>query len=72
MEYEIWSEGYITTGEHDGAVYHGKSTGVDFRDACVHFAQTHPIFEKYFDEKELTFWACRLFDNEADARESFG
>lgn len=69
--YQIWSEGYSATGEHDTARLMGSSTGNSFREACISF------FDKrkdsgYFNSISLTYWGCHLFDNESDARKSFG
>lgn len=29
-------------------------------------------YRRYFNAEKLTYWACRFFDNETDARKSFG
>ena len=68
MIYEIWSEGYIASGDRGEAVLHGKMEASSFKEACDFFAKNNPEFEKYYDPARMTFWACRLFDNEADAR----
>jgi hypothetical protein len=71
--FDIWSEGYAATGERAGAHYHGCARGVDFRDACVRFFRRQPERDaQYFDARRLTYWACKLFDNESAARRSFG
>jgi hypothetical protein len=38
------------------------------------FAPTIPINAVYLQDNQenMTYWGCRLFDNEADARKSFG
>lgn len=71
-EFEIWSEGYIATGQSGPAVLHGKATGKNFKDACKRFAEFNPDFKKDFDAKRMTQWGCRLFDNERDARKRYG
>jgi hypothetical protein len=86
-EYEIWIEGYAATGESSTASYIGKAMGDTFEDACNNFEypedefnmgiKVHSKGEKLpLDEKghggKPSIWACRLFDNEADARKSFG
>ena len=68
-EYEIWSEGYQTTGDSGTACFHGKVIASSFKEACIkHFGLSNHLF----DEDNLSFWGCRLYDNEQEARKSFG
>lgn len=71
-KYEIWSEGYCASGDSAPATLLGVCGGDDFRDACINFANINEPFREEFDSKQMTCWGCRLFDNEADARKSFG
>lgn len=44
-----------------------------FRDACIEFSKTQEAKGLgNFDELRLSFWCCDLFDNEDDAKKSFG
>jgi hypothetical protein len=70
--WNIWSEGFQATGDRGEATLHGKEYGTTFRKAVITFASNNPNFAEYFDKKDMTYWGCKLFDNEADARESFG
>jgi hypothetical protein len=70
--FEVWSEGYRATGERGEAFYHGSASGESFKEACIELAARKPAFSTYFDRDALTHWGCKLFDNEADARRSFG
>lgn len=70
--FEIWSEGYQCTGEHAGAMLHGTMTAMTFAEACIALAQVDKAFRDNFNADNLSFWGCRLFDNEKDARKSFG
>lgn len=70
--FDIWCEGYRATGDGGPAHLMGTWSGVDFRDAVVRFMESEPGLKRYFNEENLTFWGCMLFDNEADARASFG
>lgn len=80
MEFSIWSEGYRATGESGGATFHGTYEGDTFRDAVKAWAESLPrekdaagyVPRELVDLDELTYWACRLFDNEAEARKAFG
>jgi len=69
--FSIWAEGYQATGEHGGATWYGHARGVTFKDACISLFKTHPEGH-LFDPERLTYWGCRLFDNEGSARASFG
>ena len=72
-QYNIWSEGYVCTGNRSGAIYHGTATGKTFKAACIDYFSDKENDERGdFDKKDMTFWGCRLYDNEVDARGSFG
>lgn len=74
--YEIWMEGYAATGESGTARYVDSIKAESFKDACVKFSKTKEGIEEqwdeYFDSQDLSYWGCRLFDNEMDARKAFG
>ena len=56
--YDIWSEGYIVTGDHGTAIMMGTSKGTDFKDACVNFfADPYNLhnYKNLFDVDRLTF-----------------
>ena len=73
-EYEIWSEGYQVTGQFSKAQFHGHFSGRSFQDAVKAFRGS--LEDKYsrdcIDLKQLTFWGCKFYSNETDARRSFG
>ena len=68
MKYQIWSEGYVANGDKNTAMHHGEYEADSFKEACILWGNELPDF----DSDRLTYWGCRLFDNEADARKSFG
>lgn len=71
--FEIWCEGYSVTGGPDNkALFLGRGEGETFNQACVNFFSENKNFSDYFNPDKLTYWGCKLFDNEADARKSFG
>ena len=70
--YEIWATGFADNGCSGRAFCFGTEKGKDFKDACRNFTKVNAEFKKYFDEKRMTWWGCSLFDNEAEARKSFG
>lgn len=77
-EYEIWMQGYIATGEHQRASFEGMATGQTFDEACIkllgHRLDRDEASEDGYRRYggRLCIWACCLFDNEKEARESFG
>ena len=42
------------------------------RDACRAYALMHPEWAKDWDAERMTYWGCRIFDNEQEARKKFG
>jgi hypothetical protein len=70
-EWEIWSEGYITTGEHGLATFEGRANGETFEEACINLLGDKLDKNKDGSPK-LSIWACRLFPTEHEARASFG
>lgn len=78
--YEVWIQGYAATGEHGEAFQLTLSTeistkwrGDGFQKACVNALKSLEWDMKdYYDPIKNSYWACRFFDNEQDARKSFG
>ena len=70
-------EGYLATGGHSNAqqlvnkneiLWEGES----FESACENALNALKWDIKYYDKERNTYWGCRFFDNETDARKSFG
>jgi hypothetical protein len=70
--YEVWAEGYAATGEHGTASYVGSVEASSFEEACrlLHDPAGYGALGEVGGRP--AYWGCRLFDNEADARKSFG
>lgn len=69
----LWTEGFSATGHEPCASYHGPFYARDLKEAVKMFKDTLPEEDKNLvDVENLTFWGCGFFDNEADARRSFG
>jgi len=80
-KYQVWLEGYAATGEsgtamqlnlpnEDCTLWEG---GVSFRAACLNALETLKWeIDHYYDYARNTYWGCRFFDNEQDARKTFG
>jgi hypothetical protein len=58
-------------GSRSNAQYLGRYKAESFSDACRKAAERKGL-EDLFNEDQLSIWGCRLFQNEKDARESFG
>lgn len=74
-KYSLWIEGYAVTGNFSNAEYLGEFEGDTFNDACDNWAKTIRQPEYYkpgTDKYRPSYWGCRIFGNEADARRSFG
>lgn len=75
---EIWSEGYRATGESGTAHMHGRVLAENLEEAIlIHALDNKAFFEQLSHSpsdrgSNFTYWGCRIFDNEKDARKSFG
>ena len=68
MIYEVWSEGYVCTGDRQGATHHGSVEARSFKEACIKLLE----HDNTYNEKANTLWGCRIYDNEKEARQTFG
>ena len=73
--YTIWMEGFMATGQHDKAsklCFNNYCTwpGNSFEQACKLYSKVTMC--KSYNEKNNSIWGCKLYDNEEDARKSFG
>ena len=70
--WHVWIEGYAATGEHGRAQFVGAVHAATFEEACKKLH--NPRWGNYGHDRKgrPTYWACRLYDNEADARKEFG
>jgi hypothetical protein len=73
-KFEVWTEGYRATGDISGANFHGIYEGETFRDAVSKFADslTDPRSIACINLDVPSFWGCKFYDNEKDARRYFG
>jgi len=73
-KFQIWTEGYSATGQSSKAHYHSEVEAETFCDAVKVYRDslTDERSKNCIDLNRLTFWGCRFFDNESDARKSFG
>ena len=74
-EYDIWKEGYSVTGNKATARCLARGIkAASFKDACIKLDKEINADNAYghFNSKSLSFWACRLFETEEEARKTFG
>ncbi len=76
-KFEIWEEGYLATGmggTPSRAHKIGEVSAETFQQACNTLCSPAWWQSKHgnYNPDRLTVWGCRLFDNETDARKSFG
>lgn len=74
--FTIWAEGFAATGEAETAWQLNESPiEAESLDDAVHqyvrASDSRHLFHRRSDGT-WTYWGCRLFDNESDARGAFG
>ncbi|QOT19258.1 hypothetical protein [Paenarthrobacter sp. YJN-5] len=74
--FTIWAEGFAATGESQTAWQLNESPiqAETLDDAVRQYSfssDSRHLFRRHKDGT-WTYWGCRLFDNEADARGAFG
>lgn len=72
MIYKIWTEGFHVNEGKSGASFVASVEANSFREACNKYADQNPGWKNLYDSERLTLWGCNLFDNEVDAKKSFG
>lgn len=70
--YQVWLEGFSATGQNGTAQFLGEQVGLNFRDAVVKILIGQGWNMALFDPIKISYWGCRFFDNEKDARKNFG
>lgn len=70
-KYNIWMEGLLITGM-EGTPQKAWLVAEVEAESFVEACHKHYKNDFNFDEKRMTYWGCRLFDNEKDARRLFG
>jgi hypothetical protein len=68
----VWMEGYSATGESAGAHCVGTVEAETLPDAAEKLFADSKWAGYEFNRERMTYWGCKIFDNEADARKSFG
>lgn len=69
--WNIWAEGFRATGQSGKALLIDSVVADSFKSAVAKLKE-HPYHGQYINVDSLTYWGCRLFDNESDSRTRFG
>lgn len=73
VEWEVWLEGYCVTGSSAKATFCGKFKGVTFEEAVLAWVATKgEDGKKFYNPESGVYWGCNFYDNEAEARKTFG
>lgn len=73
--FNLWMEGYIAQGTSSKARFLGSFDADSFENACDKWADTIDGNEKQYYKRNgnvASFWGCRIYDKEQDAKKSFG
>lgn len=73
-KWNLWMEGYdfvgILASGRNEARFYGTVEAETFVKACDEFFKNENSYRS--DSVRPSVWGCRLFDNETDARKSYG
>jgi len=70
----LWMQGFSASGQSQGASMLGTYQAVDLDDAVKQYIKQNKSDVDWdrFGRGIHAIWGCKLFDNEAEARKSFG
>lgn len=70
----LWLEGFSATGQSGTAQCLGTYNATDLDDAVKQYMASHPNSVDWdrFGRGRHAIWGCEIFDNESQARASFG
>lgn len=70
----LWMQGFSATGQAEGASMIGSYEATDLDDAVKQYMETHKGEVEWdrYGRGRHAIWACEIFDNEEQARKSFG
>lgn len=67
---EIWCEG---DPKHDYTACHlGYGKGKTLDESCEDLASNNPYFNKIYNRDSRTYWGCKVYGSEQEARERYG
>jgi len=75
IKIELWQEGFSATGQSSDACKIGEYMAENFDDAMEQYMAENPntkIDKQGSGSGNYSSWAMRIFDNEKQARKSFG
>lgn len=71
-KYQVWLEGFAATGQQQGAQFIGEVESESFNQAIEILLKQKEWDMSYLNLHNRTYYGCRFFDNETDARKAFG
>lgn len=71
-KFSVWIEGYQGSGDRQLAHLLGAAEAETFADAAKAVIEEQKMNDEHWSPDKLSYWGCRLFDNESDARKSSG
>jgi hypothetical protein len=71
-KWDIWSEGFVVTGEAGTAMKMATRVRAATFEEAVRFAAERSHEPWLWDLDRMTYWGCRLYSTEHEARRSFG
>ena len=77
IQINLWIEGYLCSGmdgQPEKARFVGTFIAENLKDAVIQYKDSlkNEKEKSYVNIDKMTFWGCRFYDNEQDARKSFG
>lgn len=69
---DLWVEGFRVVEAEAKASYLGTYQAKTLKEAVIQWLNENPKEKKYVDLDNLTHWGCSFYDNEYDARKTFG
>jgi len=72
VSFDLWIEGYSVSGCRSKASLLGSYDANDIHDAVAQWREEICYVSNMWNGSFYEFWGCRIFDNEVEARKSFG
>ena len=71
--YEIYMEGFATTGQSGGAEFVASVQANCFKEACEkHYSDKGSAYYYNYNKEHNTYWGCELFQTLHKAQRRFG
>ena len=70
--FDVWLEGHAVTGNRATANFLGSYKSETFKNACKKAMILNNYDLSLYNSERNTYWCCKFYNNEQDARKSFG